>query len=473
MSFLNCDLSLLTKREMNKIHFAALDILENTGVKVESERMLRLLEPQGAKIDYNNMIARFSSNTIEKNIEKAVYDAKNDPTFLNAGIDDRKFRLYTAGTCAYVLDMKSDKIRLATKQDHKQAVIVADFLESVDKVGGLFYPRDVPPQTDDIHAWEIILINTSKPGSVLVMNKSSVKFIYEMCQVANYKDFSYGCFPSCPLIFPKYAMDIAFEFIDMNLPVHYGGSMVIAGLSSPITLAGSLVQGLAESMSCLMLAHATGMPGNIAFVPAVADQQTMVACYASPEKILMTIASRISLLKYYGFPLGRIVHVMKSDANSVNEQSGAERMASALLASLAGARGGYGGELSQELGSIPQLILDDEICSFITRLLEGITVNDDTLAVDLIKSIGIGGTHMTSDKALDYTHEHMRSEMWIPKIFDRRRAETFNPDKHEPYKKAKLKVNQILQDHDPHPLSEAQEKEISLIREKADKLYAR
>ena len=472
MGLLEGNISLLSDDELDRIHSAALAILAETGVKVEHERMLELLAATGAQVDHAAMVVRFPAKLMEENIRKAAR-TQQDKAANKDGADSSEFSLFTAGTCPYVFDMEGDSIRLATKADYEQATIVGDYLDSVKGVGGMFYPRDVPPETDDVHAWEVTLTRTSKPSGTLVMNRSSVKPIHEMCQVAGFDDFSYGCFPSSPLMFPRYALDITFETHDLGLPVGFGGSMVIAGSTAPVTLAGSIVQGSAEALACIMLAHALGLEGGFGAVPAVMDQHTMVACYASPEKILMTLATRIFLLRYYGFPLGELVHVMKSDSNYPGQQSGVERTASAVLAALAGARAGYGGELSQECASLPQLVMDDEICNYITRLLKGITVTEETIALDLIKKVGIGGTYITNDDALDHTVKHVRSEMWQPRLFDRRRAENFCKGEHETYERAKERVRHILKEHNPHPLGREQEQEIRAIRERADKSFAK
>ena len=308
MGFLEGNLSLLSQAEMDRIHESALNVLAETGVKVEHEGMLKLLEGVGVRVDHAAMVARIPAAVMEKNIEKAVCTQRNR----SAGTpqeDTREFSLYTAGTCPYAFETDTGTIRLATKADCERATIVGDYLESVKGVGGLFFPRDVPPETDDVHAWEVTLTRTRKPIDTLVMNRTSVRPIHEMCQVAGFEGFGYGCFPSSPLIFPRYAMDLTFEAHDLGLPVNFGGSMVISGSTAPITLAGSVVQASAEALSCIVLAHALDLEGSFCAVPAVMDQRTMVACYASPEKVLMTLATRMFLLRYYGFPVGDLVHV--------------------------------------------------------------------------------------------------------------------------------------------------------------------
>ena len=165
MGLLDADINLLSTEEMDRIHAAALSVLADTGVRVEHERMLELLAADGAEVDPTHMVARFPAAVMEKHIEKAVKTAKEEAPPARPANEPRKFSLHCGATAAYIYDMDTDSIRLATKADHERSTIVANTLDSVVSVGGVFYPRDVPPQTDDIHAWEVVLCRSEKPGA--------------------------------------------------------------------------------------------------------------------------------------------------------------------------------------------------------------------------------------------------------------------------------------------------------------------
>ncbi len=120
-------------------------------------------------------------------------------------------------------------------------------------------------------------------------------------------------------------------------------------------------------------------------------------------------------------------------------------------------------------GILPKAVLDDDIAGMIGRFIEGALVNDDTLAIDLIKAVGpIPGMYL--DKA--HTRQWWKKEQFIPKAADRLTyPEWLEKGKKSALDYAKDRVEEILATHKPKPLTPSQDEEIDRILAEARAYY--
>ena len=111
-----------------------------------------------------------------------------------------------------------------------------------------------------------------------------------------------------------------------------------------------------------------------------------------------------------------------------------------------------------------QLLVDDELTSYVKRLLKGFRVEEDTIALDVIRKVGIGGNFLSQR----HTIKHIRSELWFPKVFDRLSWESWKA-KGSPTKLKEVReiINRILSKHEPEPLDPGIEREIDNIIKEA------
>lgn len=477
MGFLEGSINLLSKEELDLIHAASLEILEKIGMRIEHRKMLQLLDEWGANVDYNSYTAKFPADLVEELLKKIRESPPVVGTKEIVSARDNKSRKLEAvvgGFCTNIHDMDTNEIRKATKKDLENATIIGGALEEVTLIGALFNPQDVPIETSDVHMWDVILRRSTKViGPPPILNLGSVKHIFDLCSVVagsseeirKQRMFYYDCYTSAPLMLSRYALDIAFEVRKAGMPVLIGGSMVIPGTSGPITLAGSLIISNAESLAGVIMTHLLGCDPAYFAVNVTMNQHSGFACYASPDKILMSIAT-IEFGQYYNLPATK--HFGFADSHIPDIQAGVEKAYTALLTLFTGSASMRGTSVGNiiagqngggKTGSLPQIVIDAEICNMFNRLMRGITVNKETMALDLIKKIGIGGNFMTEE----HTLKHFREEMWFSKVFVRESSGEWMKDKRGARENAKDKVKQILKTHDPHPLEEAQEREISRI----------
>ena len=220
--------------------------------------------------------------------------------------------------------------------------------------------------------------------------------------------------PISPLTHYDPGVDKLLFCAETGIPVIYYPAPQ-AGGTSPVTLAGTVVQGNAESLSGLVLAQ-LARPGN-AFVygalSTVLDMKTTVFSYGAPEMSLMA-AAMAQMAQHYRLPYFGTAGC--SDAKYPDPQAAAEAAFSCLSSALSGANLVHdSGWLDHGcIASPAYMVLVHELIGMVNRFVKGIPVNDETLAVDLIDTVGPGGNFLDQE----HTYEHFR-EVWYSKLFDR------------------------------------------------------
>ena len=207
---------------------------------------------------------------------------------------------------------------------------------------------------------------------------------------------------------------------------------------------------MAESLVGLCLTGYAGAPIIMGGVYAIMDMQTTVFSYGSPEFQIMQ-AGIAEVARYMGVPVFGTAGC--TDSHILDGQAAAEAALSILTAAQAGANlvhdVGYTGVGS--CGSLEQLVLSDEIIGMVKRIMRGIDVNDETLAVDVVNKVGPGG-HFLEEK---HTIRHFKNEIWFPTLINRMRYDEWkNVEKSSTMgERTKAKLHKILETHTVPPLS--------------------
>jgi trimethylamine--corrinoid protein Co-methyltransferase len=193
--------------------------------------------------------------------------------------------------------------------------------------------------------------------------------------------------------------------------------------------------------------------------------RTLKRAGGGPEHGL-TGAAAGELARYYDMP--SIVGGFVSTAKMPGAQACYEKFASGLPQVLSGCSMIAGIGLLDDCTTLAfeEILIDAEIVKIVYRIAQGIEVNDNTLALDIIRKVGPGG-HFLAER---HTLENLRREHFIPELTDRRSFETWLKDGAKDIVKiAKEKVKLILQKHKVQPLEREVQKEIKNIIEKAEK----
>jgi len=368
------------------------------------------------------------------------------------------------------VDLDTWEPRTATRKEYYDGVKVLDALSTLHfftTYTPYFGFQGVPPCMGMLESLAARVRNSSK-FVVAGHSNNSEMFAIRMAQALGIEVIG-TCTAAPPLTFYQDAIDSAFRLAEAGMPVRVVGAPVMGG-SAPATLAGSMVSNLAEVMAALVLVQLI-RPGARVLVLDFAmpmNMKTGAPAFGSME-VCMHIAAFNQIFRKYGVPTYNADGYPGS--KMPDYQSGYEKAFRALTTGLSGGsarplHGGVYGELSHH----PiQAILDDDIAGMVGRFLQGIAVNDETLAIDLIEEVGPIPGHFLN-KA--HTRKWWKLEQFIPKAADRLTyPEWMNTGKKGCLDYARDRMEHILATHKPTPLTSSQEQDIERILEEARSYY--
>ena len=230
----------------------------------------------------------------------------------------------------------------------------------------------------------------------------------------------------------------------------------IAGATSPVTIAGTVTNLCCETMAGILLAQLVnpGTPCLFGCVGTGADFRTMGYVSGSVEEGLINAASA-QMAQFYGLPF--YATAGQSDAKCVDAQAGWEGAITNLLVGMAGANFIHDAVGLLEFcltASYEKYVIDNEIVGEVMRVLQGIEVNPETLALEVTQRVGPGGQFVTDD----HTCENIRREHFIPSVADRNDRETWiKLGSKDTFQRAHEVALEILKTHFPQPLNHEKE----------------
>ncbi len=298
---LGLSVNVFTESELDDLHLATLEVLERTGVFVEDDEALDIFKDGGCLVDRERRIVRIPPHVVEEAIRSAP------SKFVLCGRDPRNDFLMEPGRVAFtnfsegirVIDVETGEYRESTKQDVADIARLNDYLSEMDTHEIAVGAKDVPPETAAVHNTEQQLLNTTKPIGIGPLSGIECRAIYRMCaEVAGGQDdlrerpIVYGgvC-PVSPLKLPRDATEVIIESARWGIPDNIL-SMAMAGGSSPVTLAGTLVTHNAEVLAGITLAQLTerGCPVMYGSSTTAMDLRLAAASVGSPEISLISAA---------------------------------------------------------------------------------------------------------------------------------------------------------------------------------------
>jgi trimethylamine--corrinoid protein Co-methyltransferase len=321
-------------------------------------------------------------------------------------------------------------------------------------------PSDVPPATSDRRSFLTMISNTSKPVVFTAWDESGLADIISMAETVagGAAELSLNPFllaylePTSPLQHSEVVLRKMLMMADKRLPIVYapGGA---DGASAPVTPAGSLAMANAEVMSGITIAQLRqpGTPVVYGSGSGPLDMHTTVIPYSSPEHLLHNKAMAELGQRHYHLPTWGFSGC--SDSKVPDIQAGIESALWILWTAMSGAN------LVHDIGylesgltcSYEMIVICDEIIGFVRRLMGGIAMTPETLALDVIDEVGPGGDFLSTDHTLN----HFR-ECWYPNIIDRSMYESWS-DAGKPLaiEKAREAARDALAKHMPEPLPQA------------------
>ncbi|MBW2677770.1 MAG: trimethylamine methyltransferase family protein [Deltaproteobacteria bacterium] len=450
-----------SKDELDSLHYATLQILQNTGIKVMSEQALEIFHGGGADVERHDGfgIVRIPPYLVEDSAFFAphtlVYEGR-DPAD-DFVVEPNRVGFSTFGGCINVIDPYTRQIRRATKKDLGDLIKVCDALDEISVATRSLNAIDVMEQAQSVHNLDAIIRNT---GKHIFLGADSVRSLEVMADLASVgvggrsgfekrPIFSVSVCPVSPLILGQTACEVIMACARLGVGIVIL-PMALSGGTASASLAGTLVSHNAEVLGTIVLAQLIkrGMSCTYGSTSTILDLRFGTSAIGSPEYGMIN-ASLAKLARYYRLPSW--VGGGASDSKEPDIQSGYEFTLSATLSALSGANIVFGsGVLEQGMTmDHAKLVMDAEMLRMIHIARGGITVNDETLTIDVIHEIGPGGGYITHEHSL----HSMRNQSQV-KLFDRRSREDWmemtggKSIRERAYEKA----IDILETHAPCPL---------------------
>jgi trimethylamine--corrinoid protein Co-methyltransferase len=470
-------LNILGPEEIEKIHRSSLQVIESTGVRFPSKKALDIWRSQGAAVDEGSMIVKAPGRLIEEAIRRAppVYTLAAGNPLLDLPLDGNHVYVGTDGCGVEVIDIRTGERRRSVLQDVADIARVADGL---DEVGFHWVPvsaQDCPPQSRGLHELLAIWKNSTKHVQTeSIYSETEARAALEMAALLAGGEEPLRRRPllsimECtvsPLAHDGGSLEAALVGAAGGLPVGFM-SMASCASSGPATLAGNLVISNAEVLSGLALIQLAypGAPVFYAAAQTVMDLRTGAYTGGGPEDFLFGAASN-RLADFYRVPLS--MGSFATGAKEPNWQAGLENTLSTFMASVAMSDMllGVGLLNGSTVWSFSQMLMDCEIFGIVAKMMEGIPVDDETLAVEAIRDVGPGGTFLTHP----HTKRHFRG-LWRNSLLDRRPYGVWERDQDGAPDWALEKARRILAEHQPAPLDPRLEVELGRIITSVEKKY--
>ncbi|MDQ7096110.1 trimethylamine methyltransferase family protein [Desulfosporosinus sp. PR] len=457
-------LNTFSEEQLELIHCASLEILRDVGVKVELEEATQIFAAAGCMVEKHGdySLVKIPSYVVEDCLRWApssivFYGRERQDDY---AVDGKRTGVSPFGENVQVIDRVSRKVRRSVKQDLAQATLLCDYYDQVPMVERALCSGDQIPGAQTLHNFEAMVTNTSKHILLSFGMGNSAEKILEMAYaVAGSRDAfakrpfvtAFVC-PTSPLVLVR-------QCCEGTITAARGGAgvavipMALSGATAPATLGGTLVQHNAEVLSTLVLAQLTkkGTPTMYCTCSTIMDLRFTMAAVGAPEwGILSAALARVA--QYYKLPFWG--NGGQTDSKLVDAQAGYESSLTTLLTTLSGANITYGaGCLESGLTfDFAKFVLDIENFTRVGKVIAGIDLSDESLALDIIKEVGPGGEFMTHP----HTFKHMR-EMSIANLFDRRNREVWleMTGGQEVTERAYAEAERIIKEHKAVPVSEA------------------
>jgi len=459
-------ISFLSSEDKDKIHNAAFQILGEIGMKILQDEALALLKDAGCSVAQDRMV-KIPAELVQQCIESAP---NNIPMYDREGkqvMDLGGHRSYfgTGSDLIYALDSKTGERHPCVLEDVNRAARVADALPNIDFIMSFAHPSDSPARRAYLLSFQSMSVNSTKP---IVCTAASREDLAEMWQISRILRkgeselrskpyFIYYGEPISPLKYPVDSVDKLLFCAEKAIPAIFSPAP-IAGSTAPMTIAGHVAQGLAECFAGLVIHQlkTKGAPFIMGMGPAVLDMMTSQCSYNAPEYLLAYMAI-VEMSHYYDLP--NWGYAGTSDSQIPDEQATFEAGLLSFLSAMAGSNLNHDvGYLDfGRTGSLEMIVVLDEIIDQVRRLYRGIPVDDERLAVDVVKAVGADGNFLTQMHTLN----HLRSTQWQPKLISRVGYEKWQSSGSKSLMgRSRDKLQQILQDHQPVPIPDIQAKQI-------------
>lgn len=452
-------LTFLSELDKQRIFQAALMVIEEYGMSVLHEGALDLLKKAGCPAD-DDGIVKIPADRVKRAIQSApanisIYDREGEHAMDLGG---RRAYFGTGSDLMYAVESKNMTRHKTGLEDIARAARVCDALPNIDFIMSCAHPHELEPSRAYLESFKAMAENSKKPIVTTAENRTDLAQMWEISKILRGGEkalrekphWVHYAEPISPLKHPVPSVDKLIFCAETGMPAIYSPAP-IAGSTAPITLAGHVVQGLAESLFGLVIHQlaAEGAPFLMGMGAAVLDMATSQCSYNAPE-YLMAYMAMVEMSHHLDLP--NWGYAGTSDAQIPDGQATYEAGLLTYMATLSGSNLNHDvGYLNFGLtGSLEMVVIMDEVIDQIRRMQRGIPLDDDQLALEVIRDGAETGEFLTHN----HTFSHLHDTQWRPDLISRDSYENWEAGgRLSILDRAGAKLEDILENHRPEPIA--------------------
>lgn len=451
----------LDKNEEDIIHSQSLRCLKEVGILVRSPMVLKMLADAGADVDEKTGITKFSDSLVMECLSKApkrftlhARDPKND---MHVPVDGIPY-VGTTGLAIHMTDIDTGKMRTATTKDAADFYRLGDALQEVDFLWSTIIPRDVPEGAHTAYEVWLSLTNSTKHHQQIeCRNAEDARFQLKlgaliaggMEELRKRPIFSVLISPDSPLVMRKDAAEAQVELAKAGIPI-ISMTMPLSGLTSPVTIAGTLVVVNSENLASLVITElaSPGNPHIYASDAVPGDMSTGGVAYEAPE-VPGIFAALGQMAKRYGLPCIVGDWGLCGDSEPGIGRSFSE-MSSTALDTFSGTdmTSGIGSTDVAKGASMEQMVIDSYIWRNWKGFLRRFTINEETAALDVMKAVGHGNTFLTNPHTVRNFKKELHFRDKKVSLWEATLSQKMVPE-------ARVIAKRLLKEHKPDPIDKS------------------
>ena len=464
---------------LEKIVSEAKILLCKLGIEIHNDKILSMLSDHGAEVDTKSRRVSLTPDILERSLATvpskfSLYDVTGRETH---HFSDNKV-YFTPGSAAInVLDGATDRMRPPVTQDYRDYLKVVSQMEHIASQSTALIPSEVPEKVSDSYRLYLSLLFCEKPvvtGAFTIEGFDLMKELLlavrgNRVQLEEKPLAVFSCCPTAPLKWSDVTSQNTVDCALYSIPVEFI-SMPLSGFIAPVTLVGTLIQHTAETLSGIVISQLTrpGAPILYGGSPAIFDVRYQTTPMGAVETMMVDCAYN-EIGKYLGIPTQAYIGL--SDAKRLDAQAGLESSMGATLAALAGINNisGPGMIDFESCFSIEKLVVDNQLCGMVSRLIEGIEPKEDFPSLPRFEELLKEGHLLISD----HTRRYWPEEHYVPTaIIDRANRSRWERDGSTTlFQRAQEEVKKCLRDYQPSRIADDVKTELKDLMETEARRY--
>ncbi len=403
---------LLTQEQVLRVHEAALEILEQVGMLVRNPKARQYLTKHGCQPDPESEIIRFPRKVVEE--FRQLFPPKftfygREPKYDRTLPDDRPV-IITGSSAPFIIDPVTGYERRSYSDDLARIAYLVNEMPGYDVFSVSTLAEDAPPGYFTLARLYPSVKNCLKPIRSNAPTREEAEQIIQLGSIIAGSEAAFFERPFitthfCPVVSPLTmdydSTELTIFFSEKKLPV-YPSIVPNAGLTSPLTLAGTLAQSCAEllAIGALMQMVQPATPLLFSTLPTVTDMRTGAYASGGIECAMLHMACA-QMARFYNIPSGGYIGLTNSKLNDA--QAGYETGMSVVAGYLGGADMFNMAGLLEALKSFDfgKAMTDNEIAMMLKRIARGMEFSEDNLSLDVIREVGPAGNFITHDQTVD------------------------------------------------------------------------